>query len=224
MSRENIDDSTNRRKFLRNATLAVGTAAAIPGVAAAKDNGTIDTDFDPSSDREVRRFAEQFRDLPEAERQDVFQSLTKEQHQGLMRAFAPTQVETTVVNPRTEGSGQSSPITTQGRQSTREAKASAYSTLGFHLWDWFHRVSWEHNGSYVYDVQYNDYANVYDATWGYQGTKSKSLDIDRHNFEAYRQGRLTFLGGSYILKADPYARIKGYDNGYSRILSKGDGY
>ena len=115
-------------------------------------------------------------------------------------------------------------VTIQANRSVRKAKLKGKSTLGFHLWTWYHRVAWSHNGRRVWNVKANDYAHVKDPTWGYKGTKSKSLNVNRHNFNSYRQGKLTFVGGNLSLQADPYARIVGRDNGSSTIVSKGRGY
>lgn len=216
------DDSSNRRKFLRDATIATGLVVGIPGAASAKTSDSNITDFDPSSNEEIREFALEVRKLPENERQEVFESLSEKQLQASKKAFAPSQIEVAVVEADSEE--EEGQFTTQSNRSVRKAKLKGTSTLGFHLWTWIHRVAWSHNGRRVWNVNTNDYAHVNDPTWGYKGTKSKSLNVNRHNFNSYRQGKLTFVGGNLSLQADPYARIVGRDNGSSSIISKGDGY
>jgi hypothetical protein len=71
------DDSSNRRKFLRSATIATGLVVGIPGAASAKNSDSNITNFDPSDNEEIREFALEVRKLPENERQDAFESLSE---------------------------------------------------------------------------------------------------------------------------------------------------
>ncbi|WP_435365537.1 hypothetical protein [Haloarchaeobius sp. DYHT-AS-18] len=183
----------------------------------ASSGGQIDREFDPSSDAQIRRFAKQFRALPEDKQRTVYEALSKRQKKGAKKAFAPTHVE--LVTQQAD-----SGFTTAATETDREVTLKGYSTLGFHLWSWHHRVNWEYDGSTVSDVISNDYADVYDPTWSYDGTASDSLDEDYSEFEAFRQGGLSFIGGGYGFNATPYARVEGFADGGFNVISKSNGY
>jgi len=200
--------------------LGSASAIALTGILGSNPvaaSSGIDTEFDPNDRSELKRFSQDFRGLTTKRQRSVYKSLSDRRRTAVDRVFSPDKFEITLNHPEE--------VTLASTESSRKAEISAYSTpFGSHLWDWYHEVTWEHNGSSVWDVNSNDWAEVHDPTWSYDGTTSNSKDVEDSEFEAFRQGGLSFIGGDISFSADPYARIEGFSNGNSSIIDKDDGY
>ena len=114
-------DKMQRRRILKRGIGAVGGISMATTVVSADES--IDTDFDPDSDAEIKEFARQFRQLSQRRRQEVYASLNKERKAAAKKAFAPAYA----VSSTTSLGG-----VTQTGNTNKQATLSGYSALGFH--------------------------------------------------------------------------------------------
>lgn len=168
---------------------------------------------DPEDISRLQAINDKLRSHAPDERAEQFKSLSESERQSFR---AQHDIERFEVSVRSTG-------LILGEE-TREVTISAYSTLGYHLWDWILEASWKYDGKTVKDVHVTDYADVYDWCWSYEGTNSESTDVNESHFEARRQGSLSCQAawGVVTFNADPYARVKGYSDGDFEVLEKSD--
>lgn len=167
----------------------------------------------PEQISNLKTINEELRARAPNERAEYFESLSKTDRQQFRDQHSVSRVETSI----------KSTSLVLG-EATREVTVSAHSTLGVHLWDWVLEASWEYDGDTVTAVNVNDYANVYDWCWSYEGTTSQMTDVSQSQFEARRQASLSCQAawGVLVFNANPHARVKGFSDGDFDVLEKSD--
>lgn len=221
---EQNNSSVNRRSVLQILGTGVASLTLVGSAKASEKSSLADTNFNPSNNDSIRNFAEQFRNISKSEQEKVVKELTDGQREALKKAFRPARTEVEIIPPTSQSPSQQQTISPQASK-WGQIKIKGYSTLGSHIWDWFHRITWHYDGgTSVWNVNGNDWADVHDVTWSYEGTASSSKNVDTKRATTFRQGKLSFIGGGYSFKANPSARLEGWADGSFNVLSSDKGY
>lgn len=220
-SHENTEELTSSRRTALKQIGALGALSSIgiSGVAAANDGSKKkpDTNFDPKSEEEVKRFIEILRTMPERERLKLADRLSKAQQRTIFEGLAPARIEVESL----DGSAQSSDVTVQASQAYEHAAVKAYSALGFLVWKFHHEILWNYDYWWVSNITSNAYPTDVDPTWSYDGITSQYVRNEESFFDAFKQGGFHFcaVGGYFCgYYTYPYIEWRGYNDGTGTVL------
>lgn len=216
-----------RRKLLEKSSTGVGIVlfgASVTGNAAADDSTVhgVNTDFDPDSERAIRRF---FKELGEVEKEEarveVHESLGQPQAKAITEVLQEIEVDVVVDDPTNRD------VSTHSGSSSVSAEVSGeHWAFNYTVFSFEYEVEWDYDQNEVSNIQEMDRPNTYDPTWSADGeTGSNWMHDNGDTWNGRSQHMFSYVGGGSIptIEATPWIELEGTAAGFGFTVDSGDG-
>lgn len=216
--------SQSRRELLKQVSgIGVTSIVGFSGVAAAQKESTkkLDTDFDPEDKKQVKRFLERLRTIPEKKQRGLSDQLSKPQQRAINKGLTPTRQ--TIERIDTQPQASDDTVQAQAVPATAHFVVTAETVVGNVAYKFHQKVSWNHvppSPNYpgnVSNITANAYPTEEDMFHEYKGITSDSQRDNGASFTSFMQGKFrNFIPATdYEAFFHPYIDITGFSDGFA---------
>lgn len=212
---DELTDRISRRRLLKTSSaglLGLSTVGFASAASNENDRGRINSEFNPSSEKQLRRFLKQFKKLEEEDRSVLWKQLTRNQQEAIFDAEKVETTESEVTQTQSDDG-----VTTLARSSTWVNTLTAKSSLGFVVWKFNHEINWNYNyNGQVWGINTDCYPSNLDVLWNWKGQVAGYVNDEGNYFDSFKKGSFQFCAGGSVgcgFNAYPYSELRGYNRG-----------